>query len=610
MLRHKLPGFLIILFSLKAFNSFAQVGIGTNNPHPSAALDINFTSRGLLLPRVALTGVTDNVTIPQPAVSLLVYNTNNAIAGGNGAGIYYNAGSQASPQWTRLQTAGGLGQAWTLTGNSGTNPANNFVGTTNASALVFRTNNIPSGRIDPTLRSYFFGENAGISNTGSGNVGIGHSALRNNTIRGGLVAIGDSALYANGTGVTNSTQANFNTAVGSRSQRNNTTGYGNTAIGTRSLLFNTTGFLNTALGWDALQTNSTGDSNTAVGARALYVNTTGRTNTAVGAGALVANTTASQNTAVGVSALSTNVTGSGNTAVGYTSMQTSTGSFNTAVGVRTLNRNFSGERNTAIGFEALEGAAISVPASSDNVAVGYRALRQKGGGSSNTAVGSMALQNTTGDGNTAVGTTAGSTLTTGSNNTFIGAGITLGSTTLTNATAIGYGAIISSSNSVRIGNNQVTSIGGQVAFTATSDMRVKTHVRQDVPGLDFILRLRPVSYFMHSDALQARQSAPLAWHAAQQQALGKQRHIGLLAQEVEAAAKEIGFEFDGVEVPKEPNETYSLRYSVLTVPLIKAVQEQQEQIEELLKRANELRSRLESKLNLLQGTTTIHQSQK
>nr|MCU0374439.1 hypothetical protein [Chitinophagaceae bacterium] len=270
--------FLLCTALTLAILAHAQVGIGTNAPHPSAALDISFNSRGLLLPRVALTSTTDNTTIPQPAVSLLVYNTNSNIAGGNGTGVYYNSGSQASPQWIRLQTAGGMGQAWAITGNAGTNPVSNFIGTTNSAALVFRTNNIQSGRIDPTLRSYFFGENAGINNTGLGNVGFGHGALRNNTNRGGLVAIGDSALYANGTGVTNSTQANFNTAVGSRALRNNTTGYGNTAIGARALLSNTNGFLNSALGWDALQSNSSGDSNTAVGSRALYLNTTGIAN--------------------------------------------------------------------------------------------------------------------------------------------------------------------------------------------------------------------------------------------------------------------------------------------------------------------------------------------
>ncbi|WP_267404177.1 MULTISPECIES: hypothetical protein [unclassified Chryseobacterium] len=60
------------------------VGIGTSSPNPSAMLDVDVSSlasnakKGLLLPRVALQNRTDVVTIPNPAVGLLVYNTTNS----------------------------------------------------------------------------------------------------------------------------------------------------------------------------------------------------------------------------------------------------------------------------------------------------------------------------------------------------------------------------------------------------------------------------------------------------------------------------------------------------------------------------------------------------
>lgn len=66
---------------------FAQnnsVGINTNNPDPSAILEINAepqhtdqstSKKGLLIPRVSLLSSTDNVTIPAPALGLMVYNT-------------------------------------------------------------------------------------------------------------------------------------------------------------------------------------------------------------------------------------------------------------------------------------------------------------------------------------------------------------------------------------------------------------------------------------------------------------------------------------------------------------------------------------------------------
>ena len=53
----------------------AGIGIGTSSPHASAALDITATDRGLLPPRLALTGTTDTTTITSPAEGLIVYNT-------------------------------------------------------------------------------------------------------------------------------------------------------------------------------------------------------------------------------------------------------------------------------------------------------------------------------------------------------------------------------------------------------------------------------------------------------------------------------------------------------------------------------------------------------
>ena len=74
--------------------AFAQqnVGIGTTAPNPSARLDIFSDNQGLLIPRVSLFSTTDVNTIPNPAISLLVYNTNPAMAGG-GLGIYYWSGT-------------------------------------------------------------------------------------------------------------------------------------------------------------------------------------------------------------------------------------------------------------------------------------------------------------------------------------------------------------------------------------------------------------------------------------------------------------------------------------------------------------------------------------
>lgn len=52
-----------------------RVSVGTSNGHPSAALNIYSNNKGVLLPRVTLTGSNDITTIPNPAKGLLVYNT-------------------------------------------------------------------------------------------------------------------------------------------------------------------------------------------------------------------------------------------------------------------------------------------------------------------------------------------------------------------------------------------------------------------------------------------------------------------------------------------------------------------------------------------------------
>ncbi|MFV0531871.1 MAG: hypothetical protein ACK5MD_10610 [Flavobacteriales bacterium] len=71
--------FCLLIFSL----SYGQVGINTDNPDPSAALDIVASDKGLLIPRVSLTGANDTSTITTPANGLLVYNLQNAGTGDN-----------------------------------------------------------------------------------------------------------------------------------------------------------------------------------------------------------------------------------------------------------------------------------------------------------------------------------------------------------------------------------------------------------------------------------------------------------------------------------------------------------------------------------------------
>ena len=67
------------------------------------------------------------------------------------------------------------------------------------------------------------------------------------------------------------------------------------------------------------------------------------------------------------------------------------------------------------------------------------------------------------------------------------------------------------------------------------------------------------------------------------------RRTGFIAQEVEKAANATGYDFSGIIKPKTEQDHYSLSYESFVVPLVKAVQEQQQLIEELKKQNEELK---------------------
>ncbi|MBD8347966.1 hypothetical protein [Dysgonomonas sp. HGC4] len=84
---------ILLLIGLSFISlSYSQVGINTQNPHASAALDIESSTQGVLLPR--LTTVQKNA-IANPALGLIVYDTNLKC-------ISQNAGTPTSPTWVCL----------------------------------------------------------------------------------------------------------------------------------------------------------------------------------------------------------------------------------------------------------------------------------------------------------------------------------------------------------------------------------------------------------------------------------------------------------------------------------------------------------------------------
>jgi hypothetical protein len=90
-----------LLFSTLLFTQDAaaqNVGIGTNNPDPSARLHISSTNSGLLVPQINLSTV--SFPDPGPATGLLVWNSNAAY--GRGVGFYYNNGTTGVPVWVKM----------------------------------------------------------------------------------------------------------------------------------------------------------------------------------------------------------------------------------------------------------------------------------------------------------------------------------------------------------------------------------------------------------------------------------------------------------------------------------------------------------------------------
>ncbi|WP_313804335.1 hypothetical protein [Flavobacterium sp.] len=168
---------LTLLITLISSISTAQVGIG--NTTPQGALDVTSTTDGLLIPRVSLTA-TNLATVTTPTTSEMVYNTNTSAAGPNQVtpGFYYWNGAL----WVRLAT--GSSSDWTTTGNAGTTAGTNFVGTTDAQDLRFKTNSTDRLNISNTngqVQSYFAGTASApaYSWDGDSNTGVFQSAADN-----------------------------------------------------------------------------------------------------------------------------------------------------------------------------------------------------------------------------------------------------------------------------------------------------------------------------------------------------------------------------------------------------------------------------------------------
>lgn len=345
----------------------------------------------------------------------------------------------------------------------------------------------------------------------------------------------------------------------------------------------------------------------------LFISATGSSNNFFGTLAGSNTTTAMYNTATGYQALMSNIGGHSNTANGYQSLYTNTGTYNTGAGYQSLFFNTTGYANNANGAFAL----YSNTTGSYNVAFGPDALIGNTTGNNNTAVGLDALRNIASTNyNTGIGYYAGENTYSTIQGTFLGAQ-TRGGTGLTNVTAVGYGATATASNQVMLGNSTVTSVKAAGSFVIYSDGRFKKDIKQDVPGLEFINKLRPVTYHYNIHDLDRYIDPSLADDAKgvmidkeNKEAVRNERAIqqkekrlytGFIAQEVEEAAKKLNYDFSGIYKPENDKDVYGLSYSDFVVPLVKSVQELSKKNEELEGQLKDMKARLERMEQLLKA---------
>lgn len=577
---------ILALQCIKAQNIFpstGSAGIGTAAPNASSLLEMISTTKGFLPPRMTLA---QRNAIASPAAGLLIYQTNST------PGLYYYSGTV----WSAVSA------------KSANTSLSNLKGPTaiNASLLPAVADSINIGSATLPMRSAWFSRDATINGivvgTGGGsnsfNTALGNGALFSNTTGSSNTSAGFNTLRSNTTGY-------YNSAYGSAALTANTTGYFNTAYGAASLVSNTTGYNNTATGYSTLSSNTTGSFNIANGDGALKNNTIGSHNIAIGSGALYTSTGGSSfvaigdsalfnqnggpgpNTAVGYKALFANITGYNNNACGVIALFSNTyGTDNTATGAGALSSNTLGSYNTANGTASLGYNIIGI----QNTATGANALNRNIS-SGNTANGFGALLgNTTGSNNTALGIVALYDNSTGNNNTAVGSYTDVFTGNLSNASAFGSNAVVDASDKVRIGNASVTSIGGQVGWTNFSDSRIKKNIKENVPGLAFINLLKPVTYnfsLTKEYELTGRKDSA-EWKTKYD--IEKINFTGFVAQDVDAAAKKIKYDFSGID---KTGKIMGLRYAEFVVPLVKAVQELSKSNDDKDAKINALELRIE-----------------
>lgn len=148
---------------------------------------------------------------------------------------------------------------------------------------------------------------------------------------------------------------------------------------------------------------------------------------------------------------------------------------NTVVGVGAGQSNTTGNNNTSIGVSA----SLNTKSGQLNTAIGVQAMLNNDGGSSCVAVGVNALQNQV----ALVGNTA------------VGVGALSNNTLYNNVGGFGESCQANGSDQIVLGNTAINALRCNVqVITSLSDERDKTDIVEISEGLDFVSKLKPVTF--------------------------------------------------------------------------------------------------------------------
>ena len=229
----------------------------------------------------------------------------------------------------------------------------------------------------------------------------------------------------------------------------------------------------------------------------------------------------------------------------------------------------SGRDNTLIGKQADD----EITTGNYNTVLGSMALNKNETGDSNVAIGynSMGETGADADKNTCVGMNSGTSITSGGNNTFLG---------YRAGTAQSPGGGSNTSDTIILGDNDVTALYCADTSISSSDQRDKTDITNFTPGLSFVKDLRPVTYrwdkrswyneYNASDQL-VKENTPDGSKKKTKQ------HIGFLAQEVLKVEQDHGFadsKDNMLTVNLQADDyAYGIKYERLIPVLVNAIKE-------------------------------------